>query len=104
MHTYHNVGKERSSVYRTDGTVEIGKEGDEVYVTDMEHGEWMSYTMVFPAPDDNMDANVEKRYNVYATYRSSSAGTKLFVAVDGGEKRERNYSLPMVGRKSCWEP
>lgn len=87
MHTYHNVGKERSSVYRTDGTVEIGKEGDEVYVTDMEHGEWMSYTMVFPAPDDNMDANVEKRYNVYATYRSSSAGTKLFVAVDGGEKK-----------------
>ena len=87
MHTYHNVGKERSSVYRTDGTVEIGKEGDEVYVTDMEHGEWMSYTMVFPAPDDNMDANVEKRYNVYATYRSSSAGIKLFVAVDGGEKK-----------------
>ena len=87
MHTYHNVGKERSSVYRTDGTVEIGKEGDEVYVTDMEHGEWMSYTMVFPAPDDNMDANVEKRYNVYATYRSSSAGTKLFVAVDGVEKK-----------------
>ena len=87
MHTYHNVGKERSSVYRTDGTVEIGKEGDEVYVTDMEHGEWMSYTMVFPAPDDNMDSNVEKRYNVYATYRSSSAGIKLFVAVDGGEKK-----------------
>ena len=87
MHTYHNVGKERSSVYRTDGTVEIGKEGDEVYVTEMEHGGWMSYTMVFPAPDDNMDANVEKRYNVYATYRSSSAGTKLFVAVDGGEKK-----------------
>ncbi len=87
MHTYHNVGKERSSVYRTDGTVEIGEEGEDVYVKGMEHGEWMSYTLVFPAPDDNMEADVEKRYNVYATYRSRSAGAKLFVAVDGGKRK-----------------
>lgn len=92
MHTYHNVGTERSAVYRTDGAVEIGQEGENVYVKNMEHGEWMSYTLVFPAPN-NMEVNTEKRYNVYATYRSSSGGTKLFVSVDGSKKQGKELQV-----------
>ena len=86
MHTYHNVGTVRSTVYRTDGTVELGLDGGEAYVTGMEAGEWMCYTLVFPAPDGNMSEGLEMRYNVYATYRASVDGAKLFVSVDGGER------------------
>lgn len=86
MHTYHNVGTKVNTVYRTDGSVELAEEDDEVYVTSLEDGEWMSYTLIFPIPEYNQATGVQKKYNVYATYRASEAGTSLFAAVDGGEK------------------
>lgn len=86
MHTYHNLGTTPCTLYRADGTVELAQEGDDVYVTSMEDGEWMSYTLIFPAPEYNTTAGPEKKYNVYATYRASGSGTSLFAAVDGGEK------------------
>ena len=87
MHTYHNIGTQPGTVYRTDGAVELAQDGSDVYVTGMKSGEWMSYTMVFPAPSGNLQAGPEQKYNVYATYRASEDGAKLFVSVDGGEKR-----------------
>lgn len=86
MHTYHNVGTKSGTVYRADGTVELACEGDDVYVTAMEDGEWMSYTLIFPAPEYNTATGLEKKYNVYATYRATASGTSLFAAVDGGKK------------------
>ncbi len=85
--TYHNMGKEKSTVYRTDGTVELAMDGEDVYVTDMENGEWMSYTVNFPAPEGNSTAGLKKKYNVYATYRAKEAGGKLFAVVDNGAKK-----------------
>jgi len=86
-HTYHNAGKVKSTLYRTDGTVEITNDGDDYVVTDMVAGEWMSYSVVFPAPEGNTTAGLVKKYNIYATYKSAGAGVKLFAAVDNDDTR-----------------
>lgn len=85
-HTYHNEGEDRNGIYRPDGTVEIAEENGDYYVTEMKAGEWMSYTLVFPAPENNTKAGLVESYKVYATYRTTGKGAALYCAVDDGEK------------------
>jgi len=86
--TYHNAKKVKSTLYRTDGTIEIARDGDDYVVTDMVAGEWMNYSVIFPAPVGNTTAGVTKKYNIYATYKSAGTGAKLFAAVNNDETRK----------------
>lgn len=86
-HTYHNEGQNLNGVYRPDGTVEIAEEKGEYYVTEMKAGEWMNYTLVFPAPEGNVKAGPVRSYRIYATYRTTGKkDAALYVAIDGGKK------------------
>ncbi len=84
--TYHNKGDRKSEVYRTDGTVEIGCEDGEPYVTQMKAGEWMSYTVNFPTPKGKVVAGMEREFKIYATCRAGASGGRLSVGVDGGKR------------------
>lgn len=81
-HTYHNVGTQRSSIYRTDGTVEIEQADGTYVVTGIEAGEWMNYTVKVP---------VRGVYDVYVEYVAEAAST-LTVAYDAAT--EVQGSLP----------
>lgn len=91
-HTYHNKGTVKSTLYRTDGTVEIGADGDEFAVTAMEVDEWLSYSLIFPAPDGNTTPGTNAAYNIYINYKASESGAKLFAAVDNGKKKGKELS------------
>lgn len=71
-HTYHNVGTTHSTLYRTDGTVEIEAVEDGYAVVAVEEGEWMNYTVKIP---------VKGIYDVYVEY-SADASSTLTVAYD----------------------
>ncbi|MBQ8422961.1 MAG: DUF4979 domain-containing protein [Coprobacter sp.] len=77
-HTYHNVGTTRSTIYRTDGAVEIAQVGDKYVVTDVEDGEWLHYTLAI---------DKTSKYDVVITYKADSEVT-LAAAVDGYEAAE----------------
>jgi len=93
-HTYHNADNVKSMLYRTDGAIEIAEDGGDYAVTDMVAGEWMNYSVVFPAPTGNTTASVAKKYNIYATYKSAGEGVKLFAAVDNDETRNGKELAP----------
>ncbi len=74
-HTYHNIGTTRSTIYRTDGAVEIAQVNDKYVVTDVEDGEWLNYTLAI---------DKTTKYDVLVTYKADSEVT-LSAAVDGYE-------------------
>lgn len=74
-HTYHNTGSVRSTLYRTDGTVEIEKAGDKYAVTGIEDGEWLHYTIGIAKTS---------KYDVFITYKSEGE-SQLSAAADGYE-------------------
>ncbi len=83
--TFHNVGTTASSVYRTDAPVELALDTDaQPYVTSMEDGEWISYTLNFADPQNRQVAGVRENYDIYVTYRASQGGDRLTVCVDDG--------------------
>ena len=76
-HTYHNVGTEKSEHYRTDGTVEIARNGDHFVVTSMEKGEWLNYTVGIP---------VTGKYTISAAVTvADGEGSELSFAVNNEE-------------------
>ncbi len=74
-HTYHNKGTKMSTLYRTDGTVEITREKGKHVVTDVTDGEWMNYTVSVPQTAS---------YDVYITYSANGKPT-FTVASDEGD-------------------
>jgi len=90
--TYHNVGSLLSSMYRNDGTVEIAQDGSDNVVTNMVAGEWMSYTVAFPAGASNTVAAPVRPFNVYVTYKATHSGGRLFAAVADGEKKGKELA------------
>ncbi len=84
--TYHNAGNVQSTLYRTDGTVEIINDGGEYVVTDIVAGEWMNYSLIFPPLNGDSAMGKSHRYNIYATCKTSGEGAALFAAVDSGAK------------------
>ena len=73
--TYHNRGTTPSTLYRTDGTVEIEAVGGAFVVTDMEDGEWMNYTFTLPR---------EGYYKILVDAEVVKEGASFYVAVDNG--------------------
>lgn len=84
--TYHNKGTAKNNVYRTDGTVEIVKDGADYVVTNMETGEWLNYTL---------GASVTGTYNIIVTYKASSE-TQLSFAANNGEPLIETLSASTV--------
>lgn len=78
--TFHNVGATRSTLYRTDGTVEIEKTGNNYILTGFENGEWLNYTFAIP---------VAGNYDVYVTYQAT-AQASVSIAVDNGTELSNN--------------
>lgn len=99
--TYHNDGKTVGTLYRTNGSIEILQDGTEPVVTTMIAGEWMNYTMVFPAPDGNTTPSVSKKYNIYVTYQSAGTGAKLFAAVDDGIRKGKELLAASQWTERC---
>lgn len=100
-YTFHNAGTTPSTTHRTDGTVEIDQEASDVFVTDMVVGEWMSYSMVFPAGEGNTEVSPVRPYNVYVTYRARESGSKLFAAVGDGEKTGKELEVSSEWVERC---
>ena len=81
-HTYHNIGENRNSgLYRSEGAIEIAEDSGEFSDTKMKNGEWMNYTVIFPAPV-KCNQGIEKVYKIYVTYKASKSGSSLSVSVD----------------------
>ena len=99
--TYNNIGTSKSTIYRTDGTVEISADGEDFVLTDMQANEWMNYTVVFPASEGNTTAALKSKYNIYVTYRASEDGAKLFASVDNGIKNGKELQMTTAWTERC---
>lgn len=73
-HTFKNNTFVRSTLYRTDGTVEIEAGNGGYVVTNMETGEWMNYTV---------NCTQAGRYTVSAVYLASESAALGVAANDG---------------------
>lgn len=73
-HTYKNNAFVRSTLYRTDGTIEIEEGNGGYVVSSMETGEWMNYTV---------NCTQAGKYTISAVY-SASESTALGVAANDG--------------------
>lgn len=91
--TFHNLGTARSTLYRTDGTIEIEQDDSAYAISGMKAGEWMNYSVVFPAGEGNAQQAPVRRYNIYATYKASKSGARLFAAVDDGSKKGKDLAI-----------
>jgi hypothetical protein len=105
-HTYLNAGKAKSTLYRTDGAIEIAKDGksndnNNYVVTEMLAGEWMNYSLIFPTFGGNTVTEPARKYNVYVTYQSTGTGAKLFAAIDNGEKKGKELAPATEWTERC---
>lgn len=84
-------GGNRGRMYRNDG-VDISKEGDAYYVTQIEAGEWLQYTIDIPRKGN---------YTLKIQAAADSAAGKVMILVDG-KPSGKSIAIPATGDKK-WQ-
>lgn len=84
-------GGNRGRMYRNDG-VDISREGDVYYVTQIEAGEWLQYTIDIPRKGN---------YTLKIQASADSAAGKVMILVDG-KPAGKSVAIPATGNKE-WQ-